>query len=71
MSKEEKEQTSQRTPLLVTMPEVGALVWKPPSAPLEDVPQEKLVLQQKLCWFCQWNTFVQQQADTQSDSDNK
>lgn len=33
MSKEEKEQTSLRKPLLVTMPEVGALVWKPSSAP--------------------------------------
>lgn len=28
MSKEEKEQISQKKPLLVTTPEVGALVWK-------------------------------------------
>lgn len=58
MSKEEKEQTSQRKPLLVTTPEAGASVWKPSSAPPEDVLQKKFRLQKKLCWFCQWNTFV-------------
>lgn len=36
MSKEEKEQTSQRKHLLVAMPEVGASVWKLSSAPPED-----------------------------------
>ena len=47
MSKEEKEQTSQRKPLLVTMPDAGVSVWKPSSAPPQDV------VQKKLCWFCQ------------------
>lgn len=53
MSKEEKEQTSQRKPLLVTMPEAGALVWKPFPAPPEVVLQKKFMLQKNLCWFCQ------------------
>lgn len=44
MSKEEKEQTSQRKCLLGAMPEVGASVWKLSSAPPEDGLQEEFPL---------------------------
>lgn len=44
MSKEEKEQTSQRKCLLGAMPEVGASVRKLSSAPPEDALQEEFPL---------------------------